>query len=81
VSRSISRFAFLVAAAAATLVLAACGGGGGDSGSSTATKKSSGPVTITFWHGQNQIAGKVIKGLVDDFNRRSARTPTPCRPR
>jgi multiple sugar transport system substrate-binding protein len=69
VSRSISRFAFLVAAAAATLVLAACGGGGGDSGSSTATKKSSGPVTITFWHGQNQIAGKVIKGLVDDFNR------------
>ena len=68
-SRSISRFAFLVAAAAATLVLAACGGGGGDSGSSTATKKSSGPVTITFWHGQNQIAGKVIKGLVDDFNR------------
>jgi multiple sugar transport system substrate-binding protein len=69
VSRSTSRFAFLVAAAAAILVLAACGGGGGGSSSSTAAKKSSGPVTITLWHGQNQIAGKVIKGLVDDFNR------------
>jgi multiple sugar transport system substrate-binding protein len=68
VSRSISRYAFLAATAAAILVLAACGGGGDDSGSSTAAKKPSGPVTITLWHGQNQIAGKVIKGLVDDFN-------------
>jgi multiple sugar transport system substrate-binding protein len=67
VSRSISRSAFLAVAAAAILILAACGGGG-DGGSSTAAKKSSGPVTITLWHGQNQIAGKVIKGLVDDFN-------------
>jgi multiple sugar transport system substrate-binding protein len=67
VSRRLSRCAFLAAAAAATLVLAACGGGGGGS-SSTAAKKSAGPVTITLWHGQNQIAGKVIKGLVDDFN-------------
>jgi multiple sugar transport system substrate-binding protein len=68
VSRPLSRCAFLAAIAAAVLVLAACGGGG-DSGSSTGAKKSSGPVTITLWHGQNQIAGKVIKGLVDDFNR------------
>jgi multiple sugar transport system substrate-binding protein len=57
-----------VLAATAALVLAACGGGGDDD-SSTGAKKSSGPVTITLWHGQNQIAGKVIKGLVDDFNR------------
>jgi multiple sugar transport system substrate-binding protein len=68
VSRRLSRCAFLAATAAAALILAACGGGG-DNGSSTAAKKSSGPVTITLWHGQNQIAGKVIKGLVADFNR------------
>jgi multiple sugar transport system substrate-binding protein len=60
------RLIAMVLAAAAALVLAACGGGG--NGSSTGSKKSSGPVTITLWHGQNQIAGKVIKGLVDDFN-------------
>jgi multiple sugar transport system substrate-binding protein len=68
VSRRLSRYATLAATAAAALVLAACGGGGGN-GSSTGAKKASGPVTITFWHGQNQSAGKVIKGLVDDFNR------------
>jgi multiple sugar transport system substrate-binding protein len=68
VSRRLSRCAILAASAAAALVLAACGGGGGN-GSSTGAKKSSGPVTITFWHGQNQAAGKVIKSLVDDFNR------------
>jgi multiple sugar transport system substrate-binding protein len=69
VSRRLSRCAILAATAAAALVLAACGGGGGDGSSTGAEKASSGPVTITFWHGQNQIAGKVIKGLVDDFNR------------
>ena len=26
------------------------------------------PVTITFWHGQNQTAGKTINELVDKFN-------------
>jgi multiple sugar transport system substrate-binding protein len=69
VSRRLSRCAILAATAATALVLAACGGGGGDDSSTGAKKASSGPVTITFWHGQNQIAGKVIKGLVDDFNR------------
>jgi multiple sugar transport system substrate-binding protein len=69
VSRRLSRCAILAATAATALVLAACGGGGGDGSSTGAKKASSGPVTITFWHGQNQIAGKVIKGLVDDFNR------------
>jgi multiple sugar transport system substrate-binding protein len=69
VSRRLSRCAILAAAAAAALALAACGGGGDNGSSSTGAKKASGPVTITFWHGQNLIAGKVIKGLVDDFNR------------
>ena len=68
-SRRLSKRAVLAATAATALVLAACGGGGGDDSSTSAKKASSGPVTITFWHGQNQIAGKVIKGLVDDFNR------------
>ena len=58
----------LAATAATALVLAACGGGGA-SGTSTGSKKASGPVTITFWHGQNQSAGKVIKSLADEFNR------------
>ncbi len=52
------------ATALAVLVLAGCGGGDDDSSSD----KSSGPVTITLWHGQNQIAGKTINKLVDDFN-------------
>jgi multiple sugar transport system substrate-binding protein len=64
----LTRYALVAATVAAVLVLAACGGGGGG-GSSSNAKKSSGPVTITLWHGQVQIAGKVIKGLVDDFNR------------
>jgi multiple sugar transport system substrate-binding protein len=64
------RLIAIVLAATAALVLAACGGGGGsDTGSSSGAKKSSAPVTITLWHGQNLIAGKVIKGLVDQFNR------------
>lgn len=47
------------------LVAAGCGssddgGGGGGSGD--------GPVEITFWHGQNQIAQKTIEGLVARFN-------------
>ena len=58
----------LAATAATALVLAACGGGGA-SGTSIGSKKASGPVTITFWHGQNQSAGKVIKSLADEFNR------------
>jgi multiple sugar transport system substrate-binding protein len=68
VSRRLSKRAMLAATAATALVLAACGGGGAN-GSSTGAKKGSGPVTITFWHGQNQSAGKVIKSLADEFNR------------
>jgi multiple sugar transport system substrate-binding protein len=55
----------LIACAAALAVLVGCGGGddGGGGGGD-----SDGPVTITLWHGQNQIAGKTINKLVDDFN-------------
>jgi multiple sugar transport system substrate-binding protein len=65
VSRRLSRSVFLAALAALVLGAAACGGGGGGA----STEKAKGPVTITFWHGQNQSAGKVIRALVDDFNR------------
>ncbi|MEO8687417.1 MAG: ABC transporter substrate-binding protein [Solirubrobacteraceae bacterium] len=51
-------------AAAALLALAGCGGGG-DSGA----KSSGGPVEITMWHGQDDIAGKVLGKLADEFNR------------
>jgi multiple sugar transport system substrate-binding protein len=51
-------------AAAAVLALAGCGGSGNDDGA-----KQSGPVEITMWHGQDDIAGKVLGKLADDFNR------------
>ncbi len=55
------RISFLAALAAAA-VLAGCGGSSGD-------QNSSGPVEITMWHGQDDIAGKVLGQLADDFNR------------
>ena len=64
-SRRLSRSVFLAVLAALVLGAAACGGGDGGASS----EKAKGPVTITFWHGQNQSAGKVIRALVDDFNR------------
>ena len=51
-------------AAAAVLALAGCGGGGDDDDA-----KSGGPVEITMWHGQDDIAGKVLGKLADEFNR------------
>ena len=54
-------FALLVAVAA--LALAGCGGGGGDD------EQSGGVTEITMWHGQDDIAGKVLGQLVDDFNK------------
>ena len=51
-------------AAAVVLALAGCGGGGGDD-----AEQSGGPVEITMWHGQDDIAGKVLGQLADDFNR------------
>jgi len=55
---------FVALAAAAVLALAGCGGSGGDDGA-----KQSGPVEITMWHGQDDIAGKVLGELADEFNR------------
>jgi len=56
------RISFLAALAAAA-VLAGCGGSSGDD------QKAGGPVEITMWHGQDDIAGKVLGQLADDFNR------------
>ena len=56
------RISFLAALAAAA-VLVGCGG------SSSDDQKSGGPVQITMWHGQDDIAGKVLGKLADDFNR------------
>ena len=56
------RISFLAALAAAA-VLAGCGG------SSSDDQKSGGPVEITMWHGQDDIAGKVLGQLADDFNK------------
>jgi multiple sugar transport system substrate-binding protein len=56
------RISFLAALAAAA-VLVGCGGGSGDD------QKSGGVVQITMWHGQDDIAGKVLGRLADDFNR------------
>jgi multiple sugar transport system substrate-binding protein len=43
--------------------IAACGGGDDKD-----TSASTGPVKITFWHGQNQQSEKVLKQLVAKFN-------------
>jgi multiple sugar transport system substrate-binding protein len=56
------RISFLAALVAAA-VLVGCGGSSGDD------QKSGGVVQITMWHGQDDIAGKVLGQLADDFNR------------
>ena len=56
------RISFLAALVAA-VVLVGCGGGGSDD------EQTGGVVEITMWHGQNDIAGKVLGQLADDFNR------------
>jgi multiple sugar transport system substrate-binding protein len=61
-------FRMLLPVAVVAASLAGCGGGDdGDGGEDTgaATGKT---VTITFWHGANQSAGKAINALVDKFN-------------
>lgn len=59
-----TRLATVIAVlAAATLVASGCGGSG-DSGDTTG-----GTVKVTMWHGQNDIAGKVLGQLADEFNR------------
>ena len=54
----------ILALAAAALLAAGCGGS-----NDKAATKSGGPVEITMWHGQNDIAGKVLGELADEFNR------------
>ena len=55
----------LTAALVAVLLVASgCGGSGDDSAA-----KPGEPVQITMWHGQNDIAGKVLGQLADEFNR------------
>jgi len=49
---------------AVLLVTSGCGGSGDDSAA-----KPGEPVQITMWHGQNDIAGKVLGQLADEFNR------------
>jgi multiple sugar transport system substrate-binding protein len=65
--RAFSALRMLLLAAAMAAGVAGCGGGGDDDGEDkgAATGKT---VTITFWHGQNQSAGKAINSLVDKFN-------------
>ncbi|WP_025158806.1 ABC transporter substrate-binding protein [Leifsonia aquatica] len=53
--------ATLAAAAGVSLALAGCSG---SSGADT-----SGPVTLTFWHGYTEADGKVLDQIVDDFNK------------
>jgi multiple sugar transport system substrate-binding protein len=50
-------------AAASTLALTGCSGSSSPSSSAT-----SGPVTLTFWHGYTEADGKVLDGIVADFN-------------
>ena len=53
--------ATLAAAAGVSLALAGCSGSTGSD--------SSGPVTLTFWHGYTEADGKVLDQIVDDFNK------------
>jgi multiple sugar transport system substrate-binding protein len=53
----------ILALAAAALIASGCGGSGDD-----AETKPGEPVQITMWHGQNDIAGKVLGQLADEFN-------------
>jgi multiple sugar transport system substrate-binding protein len=55
----------VIAAMAAALLVAGCGGSGDSSDDGT----SGGTVEVTMWHGQDDIAGKVLGQLADDFNR------------
>ena len=55
----------VIAAMAAALLVAGCGGSDDSSDDGT----SGGTVEVTMWHGQDDIAGKVLGQLADDFNK------------
>ena len=50
----------LALGASVALALAGCSG--------TASPSTSGPVTLTFWHGYTEADGKVLQTIIDDFN-------------
>jgi multiple sugar transport system substrate-binding protein len=56
-----------IAMSAVVLSITACGGGDDDGGGASASD--GGVVTVTVWHGQNQVAKKTFDALVGDFNR------------
>lgn len=72
--------ALAVATVAAALVAGCSGSPGADSTSSGApTSPSSEPVSLTFWHGYTEADGKVLDGIIEDFNTSQDRitiTPT-----
>ncbi|MBU4215881.1 MAG: ABC transporter substrate-binding protein [Actinobacteria bacterium] len=55
--------ALAVVAAGSSFALAGCSGSSGSSATA-----SSGPVTLTFWHGYTEADGKVLDQIVTDFN-------------
>ena len=55
----------VIAAIAAALLVAGCGG----SDDSSDDAKPGGTVEVTMWHGQDDISGKVLGQLADEFNR------------
>jgi multiple sugar transport system substrate-binding protein len=58
---------FGIGMAISLLVAAACTGDSSGS-DQTSSGGQAGPVTIQFWHGQQQAAAKVLTKLVDEFN-------------
>jgi multiple sugar transport system substrate-binding protein len=53
---------------AASFMIAACTGGSSGSGDNGGSSSGGGPVTIQFWHGQQQAAARSLTKLVDEFN-------------
>ncbi len=62
-----ARTALALVAALVALVVAGCGSGSDDGGSG-GEDGGDGPVEITLWHGQNQLAKEALESLVDRFN-------------
>src|SRR4029453_6910370 len=58
---------FVIGMATSLVIAAACTGGSSEPEPST-SGGAHGPVTIEFWHGQQQAAAKSLTQLVDDFN-------------
>jgi len=50
-------------------LVAACTGGSSNPNENGSGGSSGGPVTIQFWHGQQQAAARVLDDLVDEFNK------------